>query len=60
MRSIPMLRTPTLTKLKVIKIGPTEVLCVLCERLTSWPMPWQGGASSCCRHCFRARRKLRG
>lgn len=50
--------TPTVTLTPLMKsapVGPT--LCVLCEQETWVPLPWQDGASSCCRHCFRSHRK---
>jgi hypothetical protein len=53
--------TVTTTPLTItrIDVAPANVaLCVLCERTTLVPMPWQDGQSSCCRQCFRAQRNV--
>lgn len=50
--------TTTLKPLAPLPTAEARVtLCVLCERTTLVPVPWQGGASYCCRHCFRAQRR---
>ncbi|MDB5098529.1 MAG: hypothetical protein JWM80_2950 [Cyanobacteria bacterium RYN_339] len=50
--------TPIVTIMPLMQARQAaSAMCVLCEQVTLVPLPWQDGASACCRHCFRSQRR---